>query len=80
MDTFVFFLGLTGISLAIYFAPLIVALQRRHRQKLAIGILNFFGGWTGLGWIGAMVWSCTTDIEPPPPPGSPRSFWEDFFH
>jgi Superinfection immunity protein len=43
-----FFDGLYALRLVlgIYFAPLIVALIREHRQKLAIGILNLFGGWT----------------------------------
>jgi hypothetical protein len=30
---------------------------------LAIGVLNFFLGWTLLGWIGALVWACTADVR-----------------
>jgi hypothetical protein len=47
-----------------YFLPAIVASIRRHRNRLAIGILNLLLGWTLLGWIVAMVWACTSDVEP----------------
>jgi len=29
---------------------------------MAIGMLNLLAGWTGLGWVGALVWACTTDV------------------
>jgi hypothetical protein len=45
--------------LAAYFLPIVVAIGRKHRNTLAIFILNLFLGWTGLGWIFALVWSCT---------------------
>jgi hypothetical protein len=51
------------IILVIYFLPGLVASGRSHRQRLAIGILNLLGGWTLIGWIGALVWACTTDVE-----------------
>ena len=56
--------GLLGIvvSLALgvwYFLPTLVAGYRRHRQTLAICLLNLLLGWTGLGWIAALVWSAT---------------------
>lgn len=44
-------------TLACYFLPLIVALQRGHANALGIGLLNFFLGWTLLGWVGALIWS-----------------------
>ncbi|WP_395611627.1 superinfection immunity protein [Allosphingosinicella sp.] len=43
----------------LYFAPAIVAQERRHKNALAIGILNLFGGWTVVGWVGAIVWAYT---------------------
>ena len=49
----------------IYFLPALVAEYRHHRQKLAIGILTLVGGWTLIGWVTALVWACTTDVEPP---------------
>ena len=32
-------------------------------RALAIGMLNLFAGWTIVGWIGALVWACTTDVK-----------------
>lgn len=45
------------VPLALYFLPLIIAIQRGHSNALGIGLLNFFLGWTLLGWIGALIWS-----------------------
>ena len=45
------------IMLALYFAPAIVAHSRKHRQSLAIAVLNLFLGWTILGWVIALVWA-----------------------
>ncbi|MFG1341887.1 superinfection immunity protein [Xanthobacter autotrophicus] len=44
---------------AVYFLPAIIAHRRGHRNSQAILVLNLFLGWTGLGWIGAMVWAYT---------------------
>jgi hypothetical protein len=49
---------LTIIS-ALYFIPAIVAICRKHHQQNAILVLNLLLGWTGLGWIGALVWAAT---------------------
>jgi len=51
---FVFF-----ISLAFYFLPTIIALIRRHKNALPIFLLNFFLGFTLIGWVVALVWSVT---------------------
>lgn len=51
------------IALVIYFFPFIVACVRRHRNQTAIFVLNLFTGWTGLGWIAALVWACTANTE-----------------
>ena len=48
-----------------YFAPSIVAFVRHHHNQWAIFALNLLLGWTGLGWIGALVWSLT---RPSPQP------------
>jgi hypothetical protein len=55
-----FYLSLAALA---YMIPSFVAFNRRHRQRTAITILNIFGGWTLLGWVGALVWACTTDTE-----------------
>jgi len=51
--------GLGGLVL--YFLPSIIG--RNKRNAGAIFLLNFFLGWTVVGWIVAMVWACS---ENPP--------------
>jgi hypothetical protein len=40
-----------------FLAPSIIAGWRNHRSKGGIIALNILLGWTGLGWVGAFVWS-----------------------
>jgi hypothetical protein len=54
------------LLLAVYFLPGMVASVRHHRNRFAIGMLNLLLGWTLLGWIAAMVWACTADVEARP--------------
>jgi len=53
-----------GFGLVLYFLPSIIALVRSKRDGLAIFLLNFFLGWTFVGWIVALVWAVKAD--PPP--------------
>jgi hypothetical protein len=39
------------------------ATQRRHRQRLAVSVTNLLLGWTLVGWVAAMIWACTADVE-----------------
>ncbi len=50
-------------ALALYMLPAIIAFNRRHRNRIAIVVLNILLGWTFLGWVAALVWSFTADIE-----------------
>lgn len=59
----VFYLILLVVILGLYMLPTIVAHKRKHVDRLAITILNFFGGWLVIGWIIALVWACTNNIE-----------------
>lgn len=52
-----------AIGAVMYLLPAIVALARRHRNKGAIVALNFLLGWTFFGWVGAFVWSLTSNTE-----------------
>ncbi len=45
--------------LSLYFLPTIIALIRRQPNALAIFLLNFFLGWSFIGWVVALVWSVT---------------------
>lgn len=40
-----------------YLVPAFIALGRSANRKWGIVALNIFLGWTGLGWIGAFIWS-----------------------
>lgn len=46
-------------GLALYFVPSIIALHRNHHNQGAIFALNLVAGWTGIGWLVALVWGCT---------------------
>jgi len=61
-------LGLFAFSLlaAAYFAPSIVAGLRRHHQVGAVAVVNFFFGWTVVGWVVAMAMALSA--------GRPRDF------
>ena len=47
------------IAFCIYFIPWFIALVRGRNDTIAIFVVNFVLGWTGLGWIVALFWSLT---------------------
>jgi len=58
---------LIAVSLFIYFIPYIVATQNKKQNAGAIGALNFFLGWTLVGWVVALVWAMSKDANVPQP-------------
>ena len=53
-----------GIPLiAIYFLPSLIALSRKKTNGAAIILLNFFLGWTFIGWIVSLIWACLKHNE-----------------
>ena len=42
-----------------YLVPTGIAAYRDHPGKTAIFLINLLLGWTILGWIAALIWSCT---------------------
>lgn len=56
---FLFLIVLIICGLFIYFAPFIIARNRNHAQLSAIFWLNFFSGWTFVGWLASMIWALT---------------------
>jgi hypothetical protein len=48
-------LGMAGM--ACYFVPSLIAYLRSHRSVVAIFALNLLLGWTGVGWIGVLIWA-----------------------
>ena len=51
-----------GFGFVMYFLPSIIALIRSKRDLLSIFLLNFFLGWTMIGWIIALVWAAKTEV------------------
>jgi hypothetical protein len=47
-----------------YLLPTLLAFHRRHRSRVAILMVNFLLGWTVIGWVAALIWSCTGNTEP----------------
>jgi hypothetical protein len=52
--------GILTVAAALYFLPWLIALLRGHHNAAAIFMLNLLLGWTGLGWVVALVWSMTS--------------------
>ena len=57
-----FFFHFVGLSFVMYFLPTIVAMIRSKHDTLAIFLLNFFLGWSVIGWIIALVWAAKHDV------------------
>ncbi len=54
------------ILFCLYFLPAIIAMVRNHRQVIPIAIINFFFGWTFLGWVVCLAWSASPNVIPKP--------------
>ena len=55
-----FYLGLFITVIGIlYFIPVIVSVKRNHHNMLSIFVLNLLLGWTVIGYIIALIWSCS---------------------
>lgn len=51
------------VFLFFYFLPPLVANERKHKATLAIFVMTFFLGWTGLLWIAALIWACNSNVR-----------------
>lgn len=60
---FIVGMGLVLALIALYFAPTIVAVVRKHRNIPAIATVNALLGWTFVGWVIALVWSVTNQSK-----------------
>lgn len=54
---------LLAIFAVAYFLPTIGAAARRHRNGGAIMLVNVLLGWTGIGWMVALIWSATGNVR-----------------
>jgi hypothetical protein len=48
-----FFIGLFVLD----WLPTIIAIARQTNVALGVAALNFFLGWTGIGWFIALMWA-----------------------
>lgn len=53
MDPTMLFLSLA----VIYFIPTAAAISGKNPNLLGIVVLNFFLGWTLIGWVAALIWA-----------------------
>ena len=55
-----------------YMLPWAIAATRHKQNTGTIALLNVFLGWSGVGWVIALVLACLSDpvrqVHPPPPP------------
>ena len=47
------------LAVLVYFLPTVIALARGHHNGFAIFLTNLLLGWTFIGWLVALIWSCT---------------------
>ena len=52
------------ILFAMYWLPTIVAISRHTHSALGVAMVNFFTGWTVVGWIVALVWALAASPTP----------------
>jgi hypothetical protein len=62
MHLFGFFVPIFGFGFVLYFLPSIIAIARHKRDTASILVLNFFLGWTAIGWVIALVWALKVDV------------------
>jgi hypothetical protein len=57
--------NLAGVSVVVglYLLPCIVAAGRRHRNFAPISIVNIFLGWSFVGWVVALAWACSGNVD-----------------
>jgi hypothetical protein len=49
---------------AMYWLPTLIAVVRQAPSALGVALLNFFLGWTVIGWIMALVWALAANTGP----------------
>ena len=53
------------VGMALYWLPSFIAAKRRHRNLVPILLVNLFFGWTLIGWVICLAWSCSADVRQP---------------
>jgi hypothetical protein len=47
-----------------YWLPTIIAIVRQVPSVLGIAVFNFLLGWTGIGWLAALIWALAAPNRP----------------
>lgn len=55
--------GLIVVLVGAYFLPTVIAWRRHCRAMAGIAVVNVFLGWTLLGWVAALAWSVSGEIQ-----------------
>ena len=50
----------------LYFLPSIIGARNHKKNQNAIILLNLFLGWSGIGWIIALIWAVMVDDKDEP--------------
>jgi hypothetical protein len=50
--------------IALYFVPAVWAHHRHHRNENAILLTTLFFGWTCIGWVIALIWASSDNVQP----------------
>ena len=48
------------VGVGLYFVPTIVAITRKVTNQGSVAVINFFLGWTLVGWVMALAMACRT--------------------
>ena len=64
--------GAALLTIGLYLLPGVIASLRGHHNAGAIWATALLAGWTGIGWLIALIWSLTSArkqvvYQPPPP-------------
>jgi hypothetical protein len=59
-----FFLPIFGFGFVMYFVPSIIALAKSKPNTLTIFLINFFLGWSFIGWIVALIMALRQEVPP----------------
>jgi hypothetical protein len=55
---------LVVVGIGLYFLPTVVAVTRKVTNQGSVLVVNFFLGWTFLGWVVALAMACrTSDVS-----------------
>lgn len=54
------------VLIALSVLPGIIASIRGHHQAVAIWLTTIIFGWTGIGWLIALIWAATAINKPQP--------------